>query len=105
MKSPVARCKPLIRACERLLRPAYRLNKNGSCRVASYTAEIDPVVTTAWLQDHLEEVTVLDVRGHVDTVLVGEGVEQSTYVADYDQYLEGHVPVRTSQLLQRWTGE
>src|SRR5690349_14006477 len=73
--------------------PLLRLNRlrssnRSSCLVRSYAAEADPVVTTAWLQDHLEEVTILDVRGHVDTVLVDEGVEKSTYVADYDQYLE-----------------
>eukprot|EP00878_Enallax_costatus_P038546 GHUV01043858.1.p1 GENE.GHUV01043858.1~~GHUV01043858.1.p1 ORF type:complete len:116 (-),score=14.62 GHUV01043858.1:1188-1535(-) len=68
-------------------------------RVRSYTAEADPVVTTAWLAEHLNEVTILDVRGHVDTVLISEGVEKSTYFADYDQYLEGHVPVSSSSWL------
>jgi hypothetical protein len=40
-------------------------------------------------------VTVLDVRGHVDTEVVEPGVEKSTYMADYDAYLEGHIPVRS----------
>eukprot|EP00775_Hariotina_reticulata_P006530 gene6530-6758_t len=40
----------------------------------------------------MQEVTVLDVRGHVDTVQVEPGVEKSTYVADYDSYLEAHIP-------------
>jgi hypothetical protein len=53
----------------------------------------DPIVTTDWLAQHLDEVTVLDVRGHVDTALVEPGVEKSTYIADYDAYLEGHIPV------------
>jgi 3-mercaptopyruvate sulfurtransferase SseA len=53
----------------------------------------DPVVTTNWLAQHLNEVTVLDVRGHVDTEVVEPGVEKSTYMADYDAYLEGHIPV------------
>jgi len=59
----------------------------------SYQAAADPVVTTDWLAQHLEEVAILDVRGHVDTQLVQPGVEESTYVADYDAYLEGHIPV------------
>lgn len=53
----------------------------------------DPVVSTEWLAQHLEEVSVLDVRGHVDTVFTEPGVEKSTYLADYDAYLEGHIPV------------
>jgi 3-mercaptopyruvate sulfurtransferase SseA len=59
----------------------------------------DPVVTTDWLAQHLDEVTLLDVRGHVDTVLVEPGVEKSTYMADYDAYLEGHIPVSTLSCL------
>ena len=39
-------------------------------------------------------MSILDVRGHVDTVLVEPGVEKSSYLADYDAYLEGHIPVR-----------
>jgi hypothetical protein len=39
------------------------------------------------------QVSILDVRGHIDTALVEPGVEQSTYLADYDAYLEGHIPV------------
>lgn len=30
--------------------------------------------------------------GHVDSYLVEEGVEKSEYKADYDEYLEGHIP-------------
>jgi hypothetical protein len=43
------------------------------------------------------QVSILDVRGHVDTVLVEEGAEKSTYLADYDAYLEGHIPVSDEQ--------
>lgn len=78
----------------RCLTDQYRSARKSQLR--AYRAEADPVVTTAWLADHLDEVTILDVRGHVDTVMVEEGVEQSTYVADYDKYLEGHIPVRSS---------
>jgi hypothetical protein len=41
----------------------------------------------------LQEVTILDVRGRVDTRQVSPGVEQSEYISDYDAYLEGHIPV------------
>jgi 3-mercaptopyruvate sulfurtransferase SseA len=51
----------------------------------------DAVVSTSWLQQHLQDVSVIDVRGTAD---VGQqGVQQSSYVAEYGAYLEGHVPV------------
>jgi hypothetical protein len=43
------------------------------------------------------QVSILDIRGHVDTALVEQGVEKSTYLADYDDYLEGHIPVSDEQ--------
>ncbi|KAG6555719.1 hypothetical protein Mapa_002957 [Marchantia paleacea] len=52
----------------------------------------DPVVSTEWLAKRLSDVCILDVRGHVDSYLVEEGVEKSDYKADYDEYLEGHIP-------------
>lgn len=66
----------------------------------SYRAADDPVVTTEWLAQRLDEVTVLDVRGHVDTAVVEPGVEKSTYLADYDAYLEGHIPVSKSGFIK-----
>lgn len=68
----------------------------------SYQALEDPVVTTDWLAKHLDQVSILDVRGHVNTKLVQPGVEQSTYTADYDAYLEGHVPVSLAGVPVRW---
>lgn len=59
----------------------------------TYAVALDPVVSTQWLAQHMQEVNVLDIRGHVDTVEVEPGVEKSTYVADYDAYLESHIPV------------
>eukprot|EP00877_Chromochloris_zofingiensis_P002229 jgi/Chrzof1/12006/Cz06g17250.t1 len=52
----------------------------------------DPVVSCSWLAAHIQDVSILDVRGHVETVLVSPGVEKSSYIADYDAYLEGHIP-------------
>lgn len=43
----------------------------------------------------MQEVSILDVRGHVETQSPEQGVEVSTYCAGYDEYLEGHIPVRT----------
>lgn len=58
----------------------------------SYRACSDPIVTTSWLQEHLDEVSLLDVRGRVDTAEVAPGEERSTYVADRNAYLDGHIP-------------
>jgi hypothetical protein len=79
-QSKVQPCRPPARHCSKHISRSYR-------------AADDPVVTTDWLAQHLEEVTVLDVRGQVDTVTVEEGVEKSEYLAGYDAYLEGHIPV------------
>lgn len=35
---------------------------------------------------------MLDVRGHVATEEVGPGEQRSSYLADYDDYLQGHIP-------------
>ncbi|DBB13749.1 TPA: hypothetical protein ACH3X3_000757 [Trebouxia sp. C0006] len=60
----------------------------------------DPVISSAWLADHLEDVAILDVRGSVRTKLQstnaqGCRLEMSEYFADYDTYLEGHIPGAT----------
>lgn len=77
-------------------RPGNRTVARSRTSAADYQALDDPVVTTDWLARHLDQVSILDVRGHVSTELVQPGVEQSTYTADYDAYLEGHIPVRGS---------
>lgn len=40
-----------------------------------------------------KDVTILDIRGRVDKREVESGVEKSTYVPEYDAYLEAHIPV------------
>lgn len=77
-------------------RPRNRKVARGCLSKKSYQALDDPVVTTDWLARHLDQVSILDVRGHVSTELVQPGVEKSTYSADYDAYLEGHIPVRAA---------
>lgn len=58
--------------------------------------------TGQWVQceltlDALQDVAILDVRGSVKTRLQstnahGCRLEMSEYFADYDTYLEGHIP-------------
>jgi hypothetical protein len=100
MRAVVAQNRPPAAVAAAACTSQYHLqactkHRSRTCaqRTRAYRAVEDPVVSTEWLAQHLEEVTVLDVRGHVDTALVEPGVEQSTYLADYDAYLEGHIPV------------
>ncbi|XP_024543215.1 uncharacterized protein LOC112350724 [Selaginella moellendorffii] len=53
---------------------------------------IDPLVSSAWLEKNLYNVSILDVRGIVDTKTLSKGVEKSDYIACYDDYLSGHIP-------------
>lgn len=50
-------------------------------------------VTVEWLKKNLEDVAVVDVRGNVGTEQIEPGVEQSTYTACRDAYLQGHIQV------------
>ena len=55
---------------------------------------IDPLVTTAWLAEHLEDpnVCVVDMRGYVSTRPIEPGVEEASYRGAYEEYLDGHIP-------------
>ena len=55
---------------------------------------VDPLVSTAWLAEHLEdpEIRVVDMRGHVTTKLIAPGVEEALYRGARDEYLAGHIP-------------
>ena len=55
---------------------------------------IEPLVTTRWLADRLgsPELRVVDMRGHVRTRAVAEGVDEADYVGARDEYLAGHIP-------------
>lgn len=57
-------------------------------------AEADLIVTTDWLEEHLNdpEVRVVDVRGYVVTRPVEPGVEQADYRGARDEYLASHIP-------------
>ncbi len=54
----------------------------------------DPLATTDWLAEHLEDpgVRVVDIRGYVKKTDLGGGRQRADYVAARDEYDEAHVP-------------
>ena len=54
----------------------------------------DPIVSTEWLEEHLDDpnVRVVDIRGYVSTKPDGPGVEVATYRGAPDEYRAGHIP-------------
>ncbi|MDR3618875.1 MAG: sulfurtransferase [Paludisphaera borealis] len=58
------------------------------------SADHDLLVTTEWLEDHLNDadVRVIDVRGYVVTRPIEPGVEEADYRGAIDEYLASHIP-------------
>jgi thiosulfate/3-mercaptopyruvate sulfurtransferase len=54
----------------------------------------DLLVSTEWLQSHLDDpqVRVVDMRGYVVTRPLAPGVEHADYRGAPDEYLAGHIP-------------
>ncbi|HEV3163363.1 MAG TPA: sulfurtransferase [Isosphaeraceae bacterium] len=54
----------------------------------------DPLVTTAWLAQHMNDpnLRVVDIRGYVSTRPVVPGVEEATYRGAREEYLASHIP-------------
>jgi thiosulfate/3-mercaptopyruvate sulfurtransferase len=54
----------------------------------------DPLVTTEWLRQHLDDpdVQVVDMRGYVRTEMVAPGIEKAAYTGARDEYEVGHIP-------------
>ena len=54
----------------------------------------DPLVTTDWLEAHLDDpdVRVVDIRGYVTTRPVEPGVEEATYRGAPEEYRAAHIP-------------
>ncbi len=54
----------------------------------------DPLVTTAWLEQHLEapNLRVVDMRGYVTTRPTAPGVQEASYRGAPEEYLAGHIP-------------
>lgn len=57
-------------------------------------ADHDLIVSTDWLEKHLDDpgVRILDVRGYVVTRQVEPGVEEADYRGALDEYLARHIP-------------
>ncbi len=54
----------------------------------------DALVSTDWLQDHLDNpnLRIVDIRGYVRTVDLGGGRQEATYTGARDEYDAGHLP-------------
>ena len=54
----------------------------------------DPLVTTDWLEEHLDypEVRIVDIRGYVKKTNLGEGRQRADYSGAREEYDEAHVP-------------
>jgi thiosulfate/3-mercaptopyruvate sulfurtransferase len=54
----------------------------------------DPLVTTAWLEEHLDDpaLRVIDIRGYVRKRDLGGGRQKAEYLAARDEYDEAHIP-------------
>jgi thiosulfate/3-mercaptopyruvate sulfurtransferase len=55
---------------------------------------IDPLVGTAWLAEHLqdEDLRVVDIRGYVRKTDLGGGRQRAEYLAAREEYEEAHIP-------------
>src|SRR5215211_387859 len=54
--------------------------------------DFDPLVTTDWLAQHLDDVRIVDIRGYVKKTDLGEGRQRAEYLAARDEYDEVHIP-------------
>jgi thiosulfate/3-mercaptopyruvate sulfurtransferase len=54
--------------------------------------DFDPLVTTDWLAEHLDDVRIVDIRGYVKKTELGEGRQRAEYLAARDEYDEAHIP-------------
>ncbi|MDP8950476.1 MAG: rhodanese-like domain-containing protein, partial [Actinomycetota bacterium] len=54
----------------------------------------DPLVTTDWLAEHLDDpkVRVVDIRGYVKKTPLGDGRQSAEYLGAREEYDEAHVP-------------
>jgi thiosulfate/3-mercaptopyruvate sulfurtransferase len=54
----------------------------------------DSLVSTDWLESHLNQpgLQVIDIRGYVKVIELGEGKQEAEYVGARDEYESGHIP-------------
>ena len=62
-----------------------------------YTALPNALVSTQWLENHLDEpsLRIVDIRGYVRTADLGDGNQEADYVGARDEYDTGHIPGAT----------
>jgi thiosulfate/3-mercaptopyruvate sulfurtransferase len=55
---------------------------------------LDPLVTTDWLAEHLQDpgVRIVDIRGYVKKTDLGDGRQKADYLAAREEYEEAHIP-------------
>ena len=58
------------------------------------TKNPDPLTSTRWLAEHLDDpgLRVVDIRGYVKKRDLGEGRQEAEYLAARDEYDEAHIP-------------
>src|SRR5918999_3048841 len=56
--------------------------------------ERDPLVTTDWLEERLDDpdIRVVDIRGYVKKEDLGNGRQRAEYLAAREEYDEAHLP-------------
>ncbi len=56
--------------------------------------KLDPIVTTQWLAEHLNDpnIRVIDIRGYVVTHQPQPGEEEAIYQHAYNEYFQSHIP-------------
>ena len=54
----------------------------------------DPLVTTGWLEEHLDDpdIRIVDIRGYVKKKDLGNGRQEAQYLAAREEYDEAHIP-------------
>jgi thiosulfate/3-mercaptopyruvate sulfurtransferase len=84
-------CPLEAREVERYLTALAHPNPTGTPRMPQ---DVEPLVTTNWLKDHLRDrdVRVVDMRGSVTTKFVEPGVEEAEYRGAPEEYHAGHIP-------------
>lgn len=62
------------------------------------------LVSAEWLRERLEDpkVTIVDIRGYVKTIDVGEGYQVAEYIGAVDEYATSHIP---GSVFVDWTSD
>ena len=65
-----------------------------SSRKDRLVKDFDPLVSSDWLQEHLEDsdLRVVDIRGYVRKTDLGDGRQRAEYLPAREEYDEAHIP-------------